>query len=200
MRDRSGTGTLVSSRVDMPIDLESMISGVEGTFSVPDKRMAGLFQVEARSFFEGDERRTLIIIKKIEKIDCGERTNEELDQLRREKSRAFKQLEAEKHFADSIIDNAETLIIGMDMDGNIIIFNRKAEQSTGLDRKEVLGKNYFALFDADIGAVRRQGLAARHGPRKGFGGEDRGLGRVGPGARPFGGTIPLFKAGTSWSC
>ena len=151
MRNRSAIEILASSPVGVLFGLEPMLSGGEGSFSVPDKGTVGPFQVDARSFFEGNMRRTLLIIKK---IDSGERSNRELDQLRREKGRAFKQLEAEKHFADSIIDNAETLIIGMDMDSNIIIFNRKAEQSTGLSRTEVLGKNYFALFDADLGAAR----------------------------------------------
>ncbi len=69
----------------------------------------------------------------IKKVDIGGRPNKELDQLRTDKGHAFKQLEAEKHFADAMIDDAETLIIGMDMDGNIIIFNRKAEQSRDWD-------------------------------------------------------------------
>jgi PAS domain S-box-containing protein len=151
MRNRSAIEILVSSPVGGFCGLEPMISGGEGSFSVPGERTAGPFQVHARSFFDGDMKRTMLII---EKIDSGERSNKELDQLRREKDKAFKQLESEKHFADAIIDNAETLIIGMDMEGGIIIFNRKAEQSTGLSRKEVLGKNYFVLFDADLGATR----------------------------------------------
>ncbi len=69
-----------------------------------------------------------------------------------DKMMAFKQLESEKHFVDAIIDFAETLIIGMDMEGTMTIFNRKAEQLTGLTREEVLGKNYFALFDAGMNA------------------------------------------------
>ncbi|MGD0817574.1 MAG: PAS domain S-box protein [Methanomassiliicoccales archaeon] len=69
-----------------------------------------------------------------------------------DKMSAFKQLESEKHFGDAIIDFAETLIIGMDMDGTVTIFNHKAEQSTGLRREEVLGKNYFALFDPEVDA------------------------------------------------
>ncbi len=67
-----------------------------------------------------------------------------------DKMMAFKQLESEKHFVDAIIDFAETLIIGMDMEGTITIFNRKAEQSTGFTREEVLGRNYFALFDTEM--------------------------------------------------
>lgn len=69
-----------------------------------------------------------------------------------DKMMAFKQLETEKHFVDAIIDFAETLIIGIDMEGTMTIFNRKAEQLTGLTREEVLGKNYFALFDAGMSA------------------------------------------------
>jgi PAS domain S-box-containing protein len=157
MRNRSAIEVLASSPVGAFDDLEPMLSDGEGSFSVPDDGTAVLFQVDARSFFEGNTRRTMLLIKK---IGSGVRPNKELDQLRIDKDNAFKQLEAEKHFADAIIDNAETLIIGMDMDGNIIIFNRKAEQSTGLGRKEVLGKNYFALFDADLGPARGKGWLA----------------------------------------
>jgi PAS domain S-box-containing protein len=71
-----------------------------------------------------------------------------------DKTKAFKQLESEKHLGDAIIEFAESLIIGMDMDGTVIIFNRKAEQSTGLGRGEVLGKNYFSLFDPEMGPER----------------------------------------------
>jgi|GEM_PF-2324115 PAS domain S-box-containing protein len=67
-----------------------------------------------------------------------------------DKMRTFWQMESEKHFADAIIDFAESLIIGMDLDGTITIFNRKAEQSTGIRRDEVLGRNYFALFDKEV--------------------------------------------------
>ena len=67
-----------------------------------------------------------------------------------EKMRTFRQMESEKHFADAIIDFAESLIIGMDLDGTITIFNRKAEQSTGIRRDEVIGRNYFSLFDKEV--------------------------------------------------
>ena len=48
---------------------------------------------------------------------------------------AFKRLESEKRFDDAIIDFAESLIIGMDMEGTVMIFNRKAEQTTGMRRR-----------------------------------------------------------------
>ena len=63
---------------------------------------------------------------------------------------AFDRLEAEKRFADAIIDFAESLIIGIDMEGTVTIFNRRAEQSTGFLREDVLGKNYFSLFDPEV--------------------------------------------------
>ena len=168
MHNRSAYEIFAISPVGGFHGLESMLSRGEGFLTVPGKGAAWHFQVEARSFFDGEMKRTMLII---EKINSGERSNKELDRLRWEKGRAFKQLESEKHFADAIIDNAESLIIGMDMDGTITIFNRKAEQSTGLGREEVLGKNYFALFDADVGPeggkawladmVRRKGSVER---------------------------------------
>jgi PAS domain S-box-containing protein len=67
-----------------------------------------------------------------------------------DKMLAFKRLESEKRYADAIIDFAESLIIGVDMEGRITIFNRRAEQTTGIRREEVLGKSYFELFDTEL--------------------------------------------------
>jgi PAS domain S-box-containing protein len=62
---------------------------------------------------------------------------------------AFKRLELEKHFGETIIDFAESLIIVMDMEGTITVFNRMAEQTSGMQRQDVLGKNYFTILDSD---------------------------------------------------
>ena len=45
-----------------------------------------------------------------------------------------------------LADAANVLVIGLDLEGNITIFNTAAEQATGYSRQEVLGKSWFELF------------------------------------------------------
>jgi PAS domain S-box-containing protein len=134
-----------SSSMGMKIEgLNELIATGEGNLSLPAIGTGGSFTVTTRMFIEGDGIRILLTIRKIEGTD---RTGPELYRLQS----AYAQLESEKHFGDAIIDFAESLIIGMDMDGTVTIFNRKAEQITGLKREQVLGRNYFTLFDVEKG-------------------------------------------------
>src|SRR5574341_1181135 len=63
-----------------------------------------------------------------------------------EKKRIETQLRTEKEFSESIIDTANSLIVGLDLQGRIILFNKKCEEVTGYAKPEVLGKNWFELF------------------------------------------------------
>jgi PAS domain S-box-containing protein len=55
-------------------------------------------------------------------------------------------LRREKEFSDSLLENANSLIVGLDLKGNIIIFNGWAQKVTGYAKEEVLGKNWFEMF------------------------------------------------------
>jgi PAS domain S-box-containing protein len=46
-------------------------------------------------------------------------------------------------FAENLINTANVMIIGLDINGNVNIFNRAAEKLTGYDKTEILGKNWF---------------------------------------------------------
>jgi hypothetical protein len=63
-----------------------------------------------------------------------------------EKKKVEKQLLKEKEFSESIIETANSLIVGLDLKGRIILFNKKCEEVTGYSKHEVLGKNWFELF------------------------------------------------------
>lgn len=63
-----------------------------------------------------------------------------------EKKRIETRLLAEKAFSESIIETANSLIVGLDLQGNIILFNKKCEDTTGYKKNEVLGKSWFDLF------------------------------------------------------
>jgi PAS domain S-box-containing protein len=51
-----------------------------------------------------------------------------------------------KNFAENLIQTANTMIIGLDQEGNISIFNKAAEEITGYKSQEVMGKNWFEII------------------------------------------------------
>jgi PAS domain S-box-containing protein len=141
----SAMEVIVSSPIGGKIKgLDEMVTAGEGQLAITDIGNGDGLTFTTRPFIEGNGKRTMLTIRK---IDGTDRTKPELERLQA----GFRQLESEKHFADAIIDSAESLIIGMDMDGTVTIFNRKAEQLSGRKREQVLGRNYFTLFDTEKG-------------------------------------------------
>ncbi len=55
-------------------------------------------------------------------------------------------LRKEKEFSENIIENANSMIIVLDSNANIVVFNKFAEELTGYLKKEVLNKNWFDYF------------------------------------------------------
>ena len=51
-----------------------------------------------------------------------------------------------KNFAENLIDTANALIVSLNTQGEIIIFNKHAENLTGYSKSEVIGKNWFDIF------------------------------------------------------
>ena len=46
-------------------------------------------------------------------------------------------------FTDNLINTANVMIVGLDINGNVNIFNKTAEKLTGYNKDEILGKNWF---------------------------------------------------------
>jgi len=67
-----------------------------------------------------------------------------LQQLEREMLR-------EQRFLHSFIEQANVMVIALDRDGRVTIFNRKAETETGYSREEVLGSMLSEAFPAEAG-------------------------------------------------
>ncbi len=63
-----------------------------------------------------------------------------------EKKRIENALIKEKRFTESLIETANSLIVGLNLKGEIILFNKKLEATTGYKKEEVLGKNWFEIF------------------------------------------------------
>jgi sigma-B regulation protein RsbU (phosphoserine phosphatase) len=65
--------------------------------------------------------------------------------VQRLKESALK-MRQEKAFADNVIHTTQVLIIGLDADGKIVLFNQHAEENTGWPEIELRGKDFFDQF------------------------------------------------------
>ncbi|MDW7675616.1 MAG: PAS domain S-box protein, partial [Bacillota bacterium] len=63
-----------------------------------------------------------------------------------EKKLVEKKLWWEKEFSKLIVEKTPAIIIGVDRQGKIILFNKALEELTGYNREQVLGKSYSKLF------------------------------------------------------
>ena len=55
-------------------------------------------------------------------------------------------IKREKEFSESLLETANAFILTLDLNANITLFNKFAENLTGYKKDEVLGKNWFELF------------------------------------------------------
>ncbi|MBA4394304.1 MAG: hypothetical protein C0407_12205, partial [Desulfobacca sp.] len=55
-------------------------------------------------------------------------------------------LKAAKDYAENLIQTANTLIVGLDTQGKITVFNQAAEEITGYTRQEMEGRNWFEIL------------------------------------------------------
>ena len=62
-------------------------------------------------------------------------------------------LRRERDFSRSVVHNAQALIIGLDRDGNISLFNTIAEDITGYRESEAMGRKPWFLLSTDDNAV-----------------------------------------------
>ncbi|TAL45659.1 MAG: PAS domain S-box protein [Methylovulum sp.] len=55
-------------------------------------------------------------------------------------------MKQEKAFADNVINTTQALIIGVDADGKVVLFNHHAEENSGWSEEEIKGKDFFEQF------------------------------------------------------
>ena len=63
-----------------------------------------------------------------------------------ERKKSEEALQKEKEYTRTIIETADALIIALDTEDKVILFNRLAEELTGFSRDEVLGKDLLAVI------------------------------------------------------
>lgn len=60
----------------------------------------------------------------------------------------------EKEFLNSLLDTAGIIVLVLDKNANILLFNSFAEKLTGYKKEEVIGKNWFELFIVKNGITK----------------------------------------------
>jgi PAS domain S-box-containing protein len=65
---------------------------------------------------------------------------------RRRSAQVEAALERERDYSRLLLEGANALIVGLDPDGLITLFNHAAERTTGYRREDVRGRDWFALF------------------------------------------------------
>jgi len=62
-----------------------------------------------------------------------------------ERKQAEDELRLAKEYAENLIETANAMVIVLDIDGNITVFNKAAEEITGYSRSELLNRNWFEV-------------------------------------------------------
>lgn len=63
-----------------------------------------------------------------------------------ERQRMVDALRQAKEYAENLIETANVMVVGLDISGNIRIFNKAAEDITGYEKEEIVGKNWYELI------------------------------------------------------
>jgi PAS domain S-box-containing protein len=60
-----------------------------------------------------------------------------------ERKQAEYELRKAKEFAENLIHTADVMVLGLDLEGRVTIFNRVAEETTGYPRTELMNRSWF---------------------------------------------------------
>jgi PAS domain S-box-containing protein len=60
-------------------------------------------------------------------------------------ARLYAALRGERDYSNRLIESVNALVVGMDEEGRVEVFNQEAERLTGYKAQDVLGKNWFEL-------------------------------------------------------
>jgi two-component system, sensor histidine kinase and response regulator len=91
--------------------------------------------------------------------------------LHNESLAAAQALKRAKEFAETLIQSANVMVLGLDRHGKVVIFNAKAEEITGYTQAEVMGREWFPIITPsanqhDAHASFLQSLSSGSSPRQ----------------------------------
>ncbi len=128
--------TIISKRISHPLTILTQYSRElpNSDFTLEENRLLELVRSKSRNY----ETRQLADSFAYMEIELRENTRkQELDIAERKK--AEKEIKRLSQFQESIIDNANVWLNSNDKDGNVVIWNKAAEQISGYKREEVIG-------------------------------------------------------------
>jgi PAS domain S-box-containing protein len=82
---------------------------------------------------------------------AAEELSKELDETNRRLQDKNRELDRVNRYLEDVLASIGSGVIATDLEGRITIFNRTAEELTGYQAQEVIGKNYHDLFAGDLG-------------------------------------------------
>ncbi len=91
------------------------------------------------------------------------KSNEELQREIAERSRAESELSKMRSYLDSIIDSMPSILVGVDLDGKVTLWNREAERITGKLADAVLGAEMSEAIPRLAGMAEKVRAAIRSG-------------------------------------
>ena len=74
-----------------------------------------------------------------------EETNQQIAGLNREISRKHVELQSERDFVSTVLDTVGCLVLLLDMDGRVVLFNNACERLTGYEFDVVKGRDFWQL-------------------------------------------------------
>ena len=112
---------------------------VIGVLNMTDMKRSGSFN---------DEELRLVELVRRPGRHCVEnaRLHEATERELAERKRAQEALRRERDFTASVVDTTEALVMVLDPQGQIRLFNRKCEEVSGYKKEEVLGKVYWDIL------------------------------------------------------
>lgn len=63
-----------------------------------------------------------------------------------ERKRMMDALKQAKEYAENLIETANVMVLGLDLEGNVTVFNQTAEKITGYRKAEIIGRNCFDIL------------------------------------------------------
>jgi two-component system cell cycle sensor histidine kinase/response regulator CckA len=63
-----------------------------------------------------------------------------------ERKQAESALRNAKEYAENLIETANVMVVGLDTDGNVTVFNRYAQELSGYTRDDLAGRNWFEVL------------------------------------------------------